>query len=105
MVAVKTEVKNSMTQAIFSELLDQCFTARTLSGESIELQLVEVKPLRASEGSPNQEPYSLLFRGPADSSLSQQTFRLQHEVAGTFSLFLTRVMGQGEGSFFEAIFN
>lgn len=73
----------------------------------VELALVEVTAL-AWPGRPpargRSEPFSCLFRGPAESRLGQGTHVLAHPALGRLALFLVPV-GPAEGGLgYEAIF-
>ena len=51
-----------------------------------------------------REPFSLLFRGPADLELPQQICRLRHADLGELALFLVPLQPDREGSYYEAVF-
>jgi len=72
----------------------------------VELELIEVRPLEGAAGPPEtkREPFSLLFRGPADAALHQQVYGLQHQALEPLELFLVPLQPDTEGTLFEAIF-
>lgn len=70
--------------------------------DGIELELVEVAK---RGGSPQQEMFSLTFRGSADWFLQQQIYRLRHEILGEGELFLVPVGKDESGYQYEAGFN
>ena len=70
-----------------------------------ELELVEVKALKVSrEGVP--PGFSLLFKDKDGKSYEQGTYQTQLEhLEEPILLFMVPVMAEGEGSYFESIFN
>jgi hypothetical protein len=83
-------------------------TAFRLAGDaegtpSIDLELIEVtdKTPANFEG----EQFSLIFKGPPDAPLYQQTYALAHDDMGEVSLFLVPVGQQDDGLLYEAFFN
>ncbi len=68
----------------------------------IDVELVEV---REGASSSKVEQFSLLFHGPAEPRLSQQTYRVEHPVMGDFELFLVPVGADEAGTSYEAIFS
>ena len=58
-----------------------------------------------SPGGATFESFALLFEGPADQSLSQQTYRFSHERLGSFDLFIVPVSAERNARQYEAIFN
>ena len=88
--------------AAFSPYVGQVFH---LAGEGVELELVEAEALPAHEGAPRQDPFSLLFRGPAGCSLPQGTYTLSHKEVGDVPMFLVPVGQSGQRVLFQAIFN
>jgi len=72
-----------------------------------ELELVEVVALETRSGQPapaRSEPFSCLFRGPAERSLPQGTHTLVHSALGRRALFLVPVGPVDGGVAYEAVF-
>ncbi|HZE68696.1 MAG TPA: hypothetical protein VE135_04110 [Pyrinomonadaceae bacterium] len=67
-----------------------------------ELELIELSELKLS---PGHEQFSLVFRGPSERFLGQGTRVLQHDAMGQFSLFIVPIRQDGEGYYYEAVFN
>ncbi len=68
----------------------------------VEARLVEVNEGRSNE---QVEQFSLIFRGPPEPCLAQQTYELQHSAMGTFDLFLVPVGADADGMTYEAVFS
>lgn len=52
-----------------------------------------------------REPFSLLFRGPLDRLLPQQTYRMTHEsVAEPLDIFIVPIAREHDGYVYQAIF-
>jgi hypothetical protein len=96
---------NPLAQATYTPLLNSEFHIH--SGElTIPVQLVSVagaNPKLKVPRSVAQEQFSLLFRAPGDSNLSQEMHTLSHPTLGTFSLFLVPVGTQAHDMHYEAI--
>ena len=72
----------------------------------IELKLVEVQGYLPKENEQRgMERFSLLFEGPGDLLLAQQTLQLKHEQMGEVSLFLVPLGREENGVRYEAVFN
>ncbi len=72
------------------------------SPTSIDAKLIEV-----TEGASSSEveQFSILFHGPAEPMLSQQTYSLEHPEMGSFDLFLVPIIADQNGAQYEAVFN
>jgi len=81
------------------------------SSEPVVLTLAEARPARgASTGASDQageavRRFALLFRGPMEPSLSQQTYAVIHDKLGPMDLFIVPVGRTAEGLAYEAVFN
>jgi hypothetical protein len=68
-----------------------------------ELELVEVQ---AHDDVPGQtERFSALFRGDLNRFLPQSTYRMEHEGFGSVEIFIVPIRKDGEGIYYEAVFN
>jgi hypothetical protein len=90
----------------FSEHLNTKFSVKVDSAEPVELELVEVV-LRKSE--PNEqagmERFSILFYGPPNFFLPQQTYEITHPAMGDLLIFLVALSHEERGFKYEAVFN
>ncbi len=86
----------------FAACLNSSFSLDWAGGPGLDLQLTQVSDLRAT---PKQEIFSILLRGPADRLLPQGIYNLAHQRMGRFDLFLVPVARDGDGAYYEAVFN
>jgi hypothetical protein len=70
--------------------------------DPVEIQLTEVGEFLQS---PNQERFSIVFRGPLDAFLQQGIYTLDHDQMGRLSLFMVPVRMNDKGYDYEAVFN
>jgi len=68
----------------------------------VELMLAECRRLPAHA---LREPFSLIFRGPAECFLPQQIYHLRNERTEPIGIFLVPVGRDAGGFQYEAIFN
>jgi len=74
------------------------------------LQLFKVRDLGASSksaaaGIDDERRFSILFRGPVDRPLGQETYHFEHDGIGRFALFIVPMRPEPDGRYYEAIFN
>jgi len=86
----------------FLAQLDSEFSASSDDGRKFDLLLTEVNTLIRDE---RQTNFSLLFRAPLDTIPAQGTYRLSHPGMPEMQIFLVPVKSDGEGVYFEAVFN
>ena len=51
------------------------------------------------------DAFSLLFRGPAEPVIAQQTVTLAHSTLGEQAIFVTPIAGDADGVTYQAVFN
>ncbi len=93
------------TQAMFASLVGKPFRVHLNDADSVEVELVEALALPIRPRSRREQPFSLVFRGPKDRLLLQQTYAVDQESLGKFELFLVPIQPDAEGFRYEAIFN
>ncbi len=87
----------------FAQHLGDTFRCAGGGDEFVDLKLSEANGLSPQPGQ-SRAPFSLLFIGPSEPPMEQQTYTLQHEKMGELSLFLVP-LGPGEDGFqYEAVF-
>ncbi len=69
----------------------------------LPLELVDVTGMGVKAGAV-REPYSLVFRGPAEPVLAQQIWHLSHPQMGVLEIFLVPIGPDSQGMCYEAVF-
>ncbi len=97
------------TQATFEAYLQSTFLVTVGPVRAVDLTLVKVEDTRTKphKGMPRTEGecFSLVFRAPEKLSDLQQTYVLQHEALGKFSLFLVDAGEKSDGVYYVAVIN
>ncbi|HEY0100746.1 MAG TPA: hypothetical protein VGB76_17500 [Pyrinomonadaceae bacterium] len=92
-----------LTVASLSEQLNTKFRLSVEPETFVELELVKVE---THDDVPGQtERFSALFRGSLNQFLPQSTYAFEHEALGSFELFIVPLRQDGEGFYYEAVFN
>jgi hypothetical protein len=60
---------------------------------------------RRSKPLPGHDQFSLVFHGPADLTLPQQTYRMEHPEAGVLAIFIVPMERRGDVQTYEAVFH
>jgi hypothetical protein len=81
----------------------------TPEGESVEIELLSVtefgRQLEAGESSPTRQPFSLIFREPNGTYLTQRIYLLEHGVLGRLPLFFVQIAAAQDGAHYQVIFS
>lgn len=97
----------SLNREIFAQSIRTQFVFRTPMGDQ-ELTLVGTQDLLT--GKPYRHPisecFALMFRGPANRPLEQESYPVRHGTIGTFDLFIVpKQLVGGRFQYYEAVFN
>jgi hypothetical protein len=92
-----------LTMDSLSAQLNTKFRIGVETEKAVELELVEVEGHGDVPG--QTERFSALFRGPLDLFLPQNTYRMEHEQYGGVEIFIVPIRKDGEGIYYEAVFN
>ncbi len=74
-----------------------------IDAAGVTLALEEVTTLAVRPG--GRDPFSLLFRGPAEPVLAQAIYPLEHAQVGTLEIFVVPLGVDAGGARYEAIFS
>jgi len=100
---------DKLTRSVFSDVIGSAFKFRLEDGQSMDVNLVEATDLKRhapnEPGLASRNPFSVVFRGPADTVLQQMTYRVEHEKIGKFDVFIVPIGPDDEGMRYEAIFS
>lgn len=101
----------------FQPWIGHKFQLMMASETAVFLELIEVRTLpshlksipswrQAEAATIRQSPFAIVFRGPHNPALSQQMVTLFHEQFGTLeNLFIVPIDEDGNGRYYEAVFN
>jgi hypothetical protein len=93
---------NSLSFETFSALKNTDFHLYHGAVKLVEVELTQVKALKPRR---NLNAFSLVFKGPADLSLRQNTYRVRHKELRPFKLLVVPFKQDETGVYYEAIFN
>ncbi len=101
---------DKLTKDSFSPYLGQAFRVQLDPDNALELELTEVTAFDSRpeqyNSSIRRDPFSILFRGPADVPLDQGMYRIEHDEMGVIeTLFMTPIGADQKGRYYEAVFN
>jgi hypothetical protein len=102
----------TLTIDMFAARVGERFRLRVQPERSLDLELIEVTPLRvrsanghdAQRASVRREPFSLVFRGPANLIAPQRMYPVEHDAMGSHDLFLVPIGPDHAGMRYEAVF-
>lgn len=86
----------------FAAAANSCFIAQLGDGRSAEFSLDKVSGLNENGVT---RAFSLTFRAPSDVPAEQSIYQFSHETLGALELFLVPIRSDGDGIYFESIFN
>jgi hypothetical protein len=100
-----------LTKSLFDQHVGESFSLAQEGGSAaITLTLTEVSSpgeriVESAKKRGAREPFSILFRGPAEPLLPQQIQGLHHHELGRMDVFLVPIDRNDEGAYYEAVFN
>jgi hypothetical protein len=89
----------------FSRCRGGRFEVHVAQGSVVELTLIEATAMPTRSHPMRRMPFSIVFLGPKDRRLSQGVHVFEHEVLGTFEMFIVPIVPVEQGPRYEAIFN
>ena len=92
----------SLKHEEFSKHANTKFQVQVDENTQVVLELIAISELKVY---PQQEEFTLEFRGPSDMFLSQGAHDFKHEQMGQFELFIVPIRQDQQGFYYEAIFN
>ena|SRR2546421_512746 len=91
-----------LEHAEFAKHVNTTFRIRLNERETLPAELTEVSEHMVS---PGQQRFWILFRTSNDVFLGQGQRSFEHDVMGTFDLFLVPMSRDEQGTYYEAVFN
>lgn len=95
-------MSEKFAQEKFKNALNEVFTLKLESGESLNLTLTEVAD--AKQSGPYTS-FSIIFQGPKKILLQQQLYRLLNPKLGEQDIFIVPVAKNDAGFQYQAVFN
>ena len=92
----------SLTHEAFTQNANTKFQIQVDENTPLELDLIDVSELKVY---PQQEEFTLTFRGPLSHFLDQGVRPFQHDQMGQFDLFIVPIKQDADGFYYEAVFN
>jgi hypothetical protein len=104
----RLHVLEHFTAKTFAERVGETFRVDD-GAQTIELELVDAAAATLRSGgratSPtSREPFSIVFLGPPEPVLPQQTYRFEHDALDAFDLFIALIGPAESGMQYEAVF-
>lgn len=91
-----------LTHEEFSKNANTKFQVQADENTQVEVDLIAISELKLY---PQQEEFALEFRGPLNMFLGQGVHSFSHDQMGNFELFIVPIKQDGQGFYYEAIFN
>lgn len=98
-----TPALENMTREHFEECGIKRFTLRT-EGSDLDLELQTAEDVGTRPEGAARQPFSVIFKGPAEPVLQQSSYVLENEELGSLKLFLVPVASDDQGTEYEAVF-
>jgi hypothetical protein len=99
---------DKLTHDVFSEHVGSTFRIRLEDGGAVDMDLIEATRLGSQSNSgstADRDPFSIVFRAPKETELSQKIYDVDHGGIGSFALFLVPIGADESGTLYEAVFN
>ena len=93
---------DSLTQEAFAQNLHTMFRVSADDTNQVELELAEVSELKQQKA---HDQFAIVFRGPLNAFMDQGVRFFNHDKLGRFELFIVPIRQDGDGFYYEAVFN
>jgi len=91
-----------LTHEAFTQHMNSKFQVQTDQDGVVELALTEISELKRF---PQQEQFTIVFRGPLNRFLGQGIRSFAHDNMGQFEIFIVPIRQDEQGFYYEAVFN
>jgi len=90
----------------FSRHLNTRFSFAHKELQGVSVKLIEVNDLTPKTmAAAGKECFAVVFIGPRNAPLRQETYAVTHESLGRFDMLVVPIASHSEGVYYEAIFN
>jgi hypothetical protein len=93
---------DSLTHEAFAQYVNTKFHVSTDDTNQVELELAEVSELKQLK---SHDQFAVVFRGPLKFFMPQGIRSFDHDKLGQFELFIVPIRQDGDGYYYEAVFN
>jgi hypothetical protein len=95
-----------LNRETFSSQLNTKFSFAHKDVQGVSVKLIEVNDLTPKTmATSGKECFAVVFRGPRNAPLRQETYAVTHESLGKFDMLVVPIASHPEGVYYEAIFN
>jgi hypothetical protein len=95
-----------LTRESFSRQLNTKFSFAHKERQGVSVKLIEVNDLTPKTmATSGKECFAVVFIGPRNAPLRQETYAVMHESLGKFDMLVVPIASHPEGVYYEAIFN
>ena len=96
----------NLTEKEFAQHVNTRFRVKLDVPGPVDLELIQVKGyLTKPDEQDGMERFSVFFKGPDNPLLPQASYTFEHELMGSFDLFLVPIGRDEKGFKYEAVFN
>jgi hypothetical protein len=95
-------MEDLLTHETFSKHINTKFQTQLDETNYVDLELAQVSELKLL---PEQQEFTIVFRGPSEIFLGQGIRSFTHEQMGQFEMFIVPIAQDEEGFSYEAVFN
>ncbi len=99
------DLPEKLMRSSFTGHLGEVFKIRKGPLETVDVKLIEVSGIAYASTLSAEESFSVVFRGPHDLPLEQDTYMVEHKAIGASPLLIVPVYYDGDGLHYEAVFN
>jgi hypothetical protein len=97
---------SNLNRESFARYLNTKFSFAREELQGLSVKLIEVNDLTPKTmATSGKECFGLVFIGPRNAPLRQETYAVTHESLGKFDMLVVPIASQREGVYYEAIFN
>jgi hypothetical protein len=98
--------RSYLNRESFSRQLNTKFSFAHGKIQGVSVKLIEVNDLTPKAMAPSgKECFAVVFLGPRNAPLRQETYAVTHESLGKFDMLVVPIASHNEGVYYEAIFN
>jgi len=95
----------NLNREIFARHLNTMFSFSRNNFVGVGVKLVEVNDLTPKTAATGKECFGVVFVGPRNSPLRQDTYSVTHKSLEKFEMLVVPMASRKEGIYYEAIFN